>query len=334
MSRAEPPVTWLMPVKNGMPYLTETLDSIANQTYKDHKILVRDDGSTDATLEELKRWIPSRIPGQIFHGPSWGIGRSLAFLVEQADTEFCARIDGDDVNLPERLQKQVAFMLEHPEVGVVGSQIVTIDQDGNPLPRYDYDTEDAEIRWLSRYGCRVCHPATMLRRSVVLAIGNYRDVKYEDSDLWVRLSRVAEMANLPERLLRYRRLPGSYSGAIEDWLPVLRQTAVLHASALFPGISDPQRALDLWEATVPQKLTWRPKITHRARWRHLRDLKRSAVLLARETSKPDDYFTNTKAFREQYWLLRRRLLSRLGLSPLLWLRDRAVRLRDVGNRCW
>lgn len=333
MTRAEPPVTWLMPVKNGMPYLSETLDSIVKQTYKNYSILVRDDGSTDGTLDELKRWIPARIPGQIFTGPSLGIGRSLAFLVEQARTEFCARIDADDVNLPQRLERQVDFLIQHPKVGVVGSQIVTIDGSGNGLGEYDHETEDAEIRWLSRYGCRICHPAAMFRRSVVIAIGNYRDIaRYEDADLWLRMSRVAEMANLPERLLCYRRFSASVTGSVRDWLPVLREGALLNAATLFPGIADPEKAMDLWEATVPRRLTYASQVHHPAKLSHLRALKRSAVLLAREVRKPDNYFTDTESFREQYWLLRRRVLNRFGLGPLLRLRERVASRRALRNQ--
>jgi hypothetical protein len=328
MRHEQPPVTWLLPVKNGMPYLTATLESIANQTYTNHRILVRNDGSTDGTQEELERWIPSRIPGRIFSGTgSWGVGRSLAFLIEQADTELCARIDGDDINRADRLEKQVEFMLQHPQVGVVGSRITCIDEHGALLEESHHDTEDADIRWLMRYACRICHPTAMLRRSAVLAAGNYRSVKYEDSDLWIRMIPVAEMANLPECLLFYRYYPGSLTGGIRDWLPVLRQTAVLHASSLFPGVSDPEKALDLWDATAPSQVTWRPEITHPAKLRHLREFKRSAVLQAREVGKPDDYFTDTKIFQEQYWLLRRRFLKRLGLGPLLRLQDRAAGLR-------
>lgn len=330
MHGEHPWVTWLMPVRNGLPYLTATLESIARQTYKNHRILVRDDGSNDGTLEELKRWIPSRIPGQIFSGESWGVGRSLAFLVEQAETEFCARIDADDINAPERLEKQVAFLLEHPEVGVVGSRVQWIDENGVFLKRYDHDTKDAEIRWLTRYACRICHPAATLRRSVVLAAGNYRAVVYEDSDLWVRMMAITEMANLPDRLLFYRYYPGSATGGITDWLPVLRKTAVLHASSLFAGISDPERALDLWEASIPTQLTWRAENTHPVRFRHLREFKRSAVLEAKRAGKPDDYFTSTKWFQEQYWHLRRRLVRSLGLDFALSGRDLVAKFRRSG----
>jgi len=317
-----------MPVRNGMPYLPQTLESIANQTYRNHKLLVRDDGSTDDTLDELKRWVPSRIPGEIFSGPAMGVGRSLAFLVDQAKTEYCARIDGDDINMPDRLEKQVEFMRSHHKAGAVGSQVKLIDENGDPMEEYNFETEDAEIRWLTRYACRICHPTVMLRRSVVIMVGNYRNLSsYEDTDLWVRMSRIAELVNMPERLLCYRRFTGSVTGMVHDWLAFMRKGALLNAEIIFPGIKNAERAMDLWDATVPQSLSWAPEITHPAKLSHLRDLKRSAILMARESRKPDDYFTSTKVFREQYWLLKRRLLSRFGLAPLLRFRDRMASTR-------
>src|SRR5438270_212199 len=102
-------VTWLMPVKNGMPHLPATLQSIEAQTYQNWEVLVWDNGSTDGTLEELQRWIPSRLPGRIVSAEPLSLGTSLARLVEAAETELCARIDADDVNYRERLEKQEEF---------------------------------------------------------------------------------------------------------------------------------------------------------------------------------------------------------------------------------
>ncbi len=124
------PITWLLATKNSMPYLTATLESIATQTYRNHKVLAWDDCSTDGSLEELERWIPHRIPGRIFSGQSKRLGPCLAFLLEQADTELCARIDGDDVNLPTRLERQVEVMLKNPAIGVLGSYLEVIDGEG------------------------------------------------------------------------------------------------------------------------------------------------------------------------------------------------------------
>jgi glycosyltransferase involved in cell wall biosynthesis len=323
---AQPPVTWLLPVKNGMPYVTETLASITCQTYKNHTVLARDDGSTDNTLEELQRWIPSRVPGQVFSGPRLGVGRSLAFLVEQAETELCARIDADDVNLPRRLERQVDFMVAHPEVGVAGSYLRTIDETGAEGQLWTYETSDAEIRWLMRYACRIPHPAVMFRRAVVTQAGNYRDVTYkrdgcyEDWDLWQRMSTVTEMRNLPEVLVHYRRTAISMTGQVQDWMPVMRSFASRNAGSLFPGIRDPEAALELWEASVPLKFAGNnPRVPAKA-W-HLRRLRDSAKLLAAQCGKPADYFTETECFREQYYHLRRRLLRRWGAGPLLRVRE-------------
>ena len=115
---SQPAVTLLMPVFNGMPFLPETLESIERQDYKNWEIIVWDNGSTDGTLEELHRWIPTRLPGRVISGEPLKLGPSFARLVEAARSELCARIDADDVMFPKRLTMQVAFMQEHPEVGV------------------------------------------------------------------------------------------------------------------------------------------------------------------------------------------------------------------------
>ena len=302
-----------------MPYVSETLASIAAQTYKNHKTLVWDDCSTDGTLEVLREWIPDRIPGSIFVGRSLPLGPSLAFLVEQADTELCARIDADDINTPDRLEKQVAFLAEHPEIGVLGAHVRVIDENGTGQEIWHYESEEADLRWLSRWQARIPHTGATFRRSVVLAGGNYRDVKSEDQDLWFRLSLSTGLINYPEVLAFYRRTSTSMCGRVTDWLPDQRQVARDNASALFPNISDPEDALALWEVTHPDQFHLP------AKYRQLRKFERAAVLCARKACKPDDYFTNTSTFRTQRWHLKRRILERLGLGPLLRLRMRMAR---------
>jgi glycosyltransferase involved in cell wall biosynthesis len=311
-----PPVTWLLSTKNSMPYLPATLESIAAQTYRNHQVLAWDDCSTDGSLEELERWIPNRIAGQIFAGQSKRLGPSLAFLLEKADTEFCARIDGDDVNLPTRLERQVETMLQRPQLGVLGSYVEVIDEQGRHVDFWNYPPNDADARWLTRYSAQVAHPAVMLRRSLIQAAGGYQDFPYEDSDLWVRVCSIAEISNVPEVLLQYRRTGTSSTGTVIDWFPMLRQVAEANAASLFPGMPDPSRAMELWEATHPAGKE------QAVRLRHLQELKTAAVRLARQAGKPDEYFTETEAFRLQQYHLRRRALQRLGLSGLIRLRER------------
>jgi hypothetical protein len=280
-----------------------------------------------ASIEELKAWIPGRIPGKVLTGPALGLGRSLAFLVEEADTELCARMDGDDINAPERLERQVEFMLAHPQVGVLGSYARIIDRDGQETGAVDKrETDDAEVRWLTRYACRLRHPSVMFRRSVVLAAGNYRDViferdgTYEDWDLWLRLAKITEMRNLPEALLYYRRTQTSVTGWISDWFPVIKTVATTYAPELFPGVSNRAKALELWEASVPEQFRSGSCVVPARLW-HLMALRRTAERVALECGKPRNYFTKTEAFRAQSYWLRRRIMQRLGLGPLLRLRD-------------
>jgi cellulose synthase/poly-beta-1,6-N-acetylglucosamine synthase-like glycosyltransferase len=325
--RLNPPVTWLLSVKNGMPYLPLTLESIANQTYTNHKVLAWDDCSTDESIEELRRWIPSRIPGRIFEGKSLRLGPCLAFLVEQADTELCARIDADDIAQPYRLERQVAYMAEHPELGVLGSDAQLIDANGKELNLWHFPPNDADTRWLMRFNTRVLHPSLMFRRSAVLEAGNYPDFKYEDCVLWTRMSVGKwEIQNIPEPLIKYRRTSTSGTGLIEDWVPVNRQVAQFCASIIFPGIPDGAQAMALWEATRLDKGKIQTKL------RHLNALDKAAVAHARHVGKPDDYFLNCDGYKEQRYHVRRRILESFGLGILIRLRGRLARsgVRPLG----
>ncbi len=205
ITKFNPPVTWLLPVKNGMPYLTETLASIEAQTYKHWEILVWDNGSTDGTIEELKKWIPARLPGRLIIDRPLDLGESLARMVEICETELCARIDADDINLPERLEKQLEFLADCPETAVLGSWIYAIDQQGS--------TKDLQTRPLAHDDIIhqmltqnvLVHPSVILRKSAILAAGNYRNLNYiEDLDLWLRIARSHKLRNIDIPLIKYR----------------------------------------------------------------------------------------------------------------------------------
>ena len=330
-SEEQPCVTWLLSVKNSLPFLRQTLESIRSQTYENHKLLVWDDCSTDGTLEELQRWVPELIPGRIFSGRSLRLGASLAFLVEQADTELCARIDGDDVNLPQRLERQVAFMQAHPEVGALGSLTEHIDEHGHQRPAWSYPLEDADIRWRSRWQPSLCHPTVMFRRSAVLAAGNYRDFQVEDFDLWMRMSLLTEFHNLAEPLVQYRRYESSLTGQVDDFFPLELRTATLNAPVLFSGITDTTKALNLWRAAHPYRHGPAGRLSPigaRDGFRDLKNLVSAAAAFARQVGKPDDYFLNTKVCNDQLYCMRRNLFQNCGLGMLYILRARLIARRQ------
>ena len=199
-------VTWLIPIKNGMPYLPETLASIEAQTYKNWEVLVWDNGSTDGTIEELAKWIPNRLPGKIIVGRPLTVGSSLARMVEICETELCARIDADDLNFPKRLEQQLAFLSNHPEIAVLGSQIDLIDEKGLPkeyLLPMPIKHNDILHEMLLRDP--ISHPSVIFRRSAILQVGNYQDLpNIEDYDLWLRVANQFKIANLEAPLVKYR----------------------------------------------------------------------------------------------------------------------------------
>jgi hypothetical protein len=306
------PVTWLMAVRNGMPFLRDTLRSIAAQTYREHSMLVWNDASDDGTLEELQNWIPSRIPGKIITGACFRLGMNLSVLVEEAKTEFCARIDADDVSAPSRLERQVAHMLAHPAVVALGTQVKLIDAQGKPLEgAWICPCEDAEARWRARWRSPLAHPSVMLRRSAVLRAGNYRDLHPEDGEFWIRLSRFGEIYNLPEELVQYRRHGSSLSAGQGDYYDWELRTAHAAGSHLFPGIP-PDRAVALWKATHPREC----RAGAKPRLKDLIQHQRAARLLAWECGKPLDYFQQTRTFIDQRYWLRRNLLRRLGMMAV------------------
>jgi GT2 family glycosyltransferase len=203
-----PRVTWLLPVRNGMPFLTDTLSSIEKQTYPNWEVLAWDNGSTDGTVDELRRWIPSRLAGRVVVDQPLALGAARARLVEAAATEYCAWIDADDISAPHRLARQVDFLDTHPHVAAVGSHIAVIAADGSSqgdMVRFPLSDDGIVIDMLKGPG--LAQPAVLFRRSAVLAAGNYRDVgpvNVEDYDMWLRLAVTGRLANIDDVLLKYR----------------------------------------------------------------------------------------------------------------------------------
>lgn len=258
-------VTWLLPVRDGMPYLTETLASIEAQTYRDWEVFAWVNGSSDGTLEELHRWIPGRLPGRIVASQPTSYGEAVGRMIAGADTEFCALIHADDVNAPNRLERQVSFLEAHPEIALVGSRYQVIDECSQPVagvggPGHRYTKHDDIVHMMlmeSPLGC----PTVLFRRSAVLDIGNHRSVPLvEDYDLWMRLAVHHTLATLPDPLLRYRSHERSATAlATKQNLVVSAATACFAQNALpLFGLSEAE-ARRLREQRLPFALPtlWR-----------------------------------------------------------------------------
>jgi hypothetical protein len=130
--------------------------------------------------------------------------------------KYIARMDADDVSLPERFAKQVEFLENHPETVIVGTAIELIDGRGRRLLRPPAKTSDEVLqRELLEGNSGISHPTAMLRREAMVAAGGYDPETFpaEDLDLWLRLAEVGKLANLPDALVRYRVHSNSISSS-------------------------------------------------------------------------------------------------------------------------
>jgi len=295
-----PKVCWIMPVRNAGATLDEALASIAAQDYPKHELLVWDDGSTDDTPDILRRWLGRELPGRLIGSGRVGIGRALARLVVASDSELLARADGDDLNAPHRLTRQAEYLTEHRKVGVLGTQMRDLET-GEAMTHLP--TADADIRWALRFSNPVNHPTVMLRRSAVLEVGNYRDLRPgQDYDLWVRMAMICRFANLPEPQVSYRVHAGSVSEAQRGdggaSFYKLRDTLV---DRLLPG-TEPGAAVRLLHLV---RNTEDLRVTED----DLRRFRGAAMLAARACRYDPSYFMQTAQFKRQESNLRTRHLK-------------------------
>jgi len=204
-----PSISVAMSVYNGERFLAAAIESVVQQTFDDFEFLVLDDGSRDGTRQIIETYAHSdrRIRG-IFR-ENRGLVASLNQLLHEARAPLVARMDADDLCQPERFTRQHAFLEAHPGVGVVGTWTEDIDEAGAPYTVIAPDHPLDHDQFLAAIEDRqplLCHPAVMFRRDIVLAAGGYRAAfrHCEDLDLWLRLAAQTKIANIPERLLRYR----------------------------------------------------------------------------------------------------------------------------------
>ena len=184
-----PKVSVIMGIHNCEQTLREAVDSICRQTYTNWELILWDDGSTDETYEMAKQYAaedPARI--YAFHdGQNRRLSHALNECLRHATGELIARMDGDDLSRPDRLEKQVRYLQEHPETDLVGTQMNRFDESGyTGVLRAPLQPEPEMLR----SGTPIHHATIMTYRSVYEALGGYTESEtvegVEDVDLWFR----------------------------------------------------------------------------------------------------------------------------------------------------
>ncbi len=201
-----PSISVLMPVYNASAFLREAIESILDQTFCDFELLIFNDASNDDSALLIKSFNDSRI--RFFSSEfNQGYVHHLNEGIQLARGKYIARMDADDISEKERLEKQFNFMESHPEVGICGAQVVTINETGVfQAMGYHYHT-DAELRIRLLSDSCFAHPLVMIRKSILIENKLYYKAELmpaEDYAMWVELSLISCLANLPDFLLRYR----------------------------------------------------------------------------------------------------------------------------------
>jgi glycosyltransferase involved in cell wall biosynthesis len=209
-----PAVSVLLPVYNAERYLREAIESVLCQTFGDFELLMLDDGSTDDSAAILWEYELKDRRVHVFSRENRGLPSTLNELIGKARGRYLARMDQDDICLPNRFENQVAFLSANTEHVLVGGWIEQINEAGQPIGIVRTPCAHDDIdRFNLRGRCSVWHPTAMMTKKAVLAIAAY-DIELEaaeDLDLWLRLAEVGKIANLEHTVLRYRLHDNSLS---------------------------------------------------------------------------------------------------------------------------
>lgn len=234
-----------MPVRDGGPWVREAVDSVLAQDFDAFELIAVDDGSTDDTPAILADAAARDARVRVLRPEGRGLVAALTCAVAAAQGDYIARLDADDVAAPGRLGRQVAVMESRPALGLLGSWADKIDRSGAPIGRLTPETDPQKLAGLLARTNPFIHSSLMLRTALVRRLGGYRAAfeAAEDYDLWLRIAETAEVANLPEALIRYRWHPGNVTQRKEVRQCFSVRLAQHAAAARRAGRPDPAAAL-------------------------------------------------------------------------------------------
>lgn len=230
-------ISVLMGIYNCAPYLQEALDSLYAQTYQDFKIILCDDGSIDDTYAIAERNAVGH-PNVVLirNERNMGLNYTLNHCLEYADTEYIARMDGDDISLPERFEKEIVFLDSHPEYAVVSVPMIYFDENGDFMIGHGRGEVKAEdfIK-----GTPVCHAPCMARTDVIKSVGGYsvdnKLLRVEDYHLWFKVFSAGQKLYMMNEPL-YKMRDDRDAVARRNWMTRRNEAYVKHMGYKMIGL--------------------------------------------------------------------------------------------------
>lgn len=211
----EPVISVIMPVFNCAQFLDLAIESILSQTFTDFEFIIINDGSTDDTEKVIQKYSDPRIR-YVRNASNQGLVYSLNKGIDLARGEFVARMDGDDISTPDRFELQTEYLRLHPDVTLLSTTVLLIDESGKPSGVWQHDSAKisaGEIRSFLPFNNCIAHPSIMAPRFV---LNRYRyrpeQSQSEDYDLWLRMAAEGELIHkLKEPKVLHRLVSGSYT---------------------------------------------------------------------------------------------------------------------------
>lgn len=251
-----PKISVVMAVYNGDRFLKQAIDSILTQTFTDFEFIVINDGSTDETSDILAHYSKSDSRLQVYNQTNQGFIASLNRGCSLARAKYIARLDADDVAFQDRLERQLRFLEQNPDVALLGGAMVVIDTECNKIATWHYPLTDAQIKQVILRVDPFGHSAVVIRKDAFEKIGGYgKAFGYAgDYDLWLRIAEQNKVANLADGVTYYRLHPGQVSMKHLQQQVITTIGAQIAAKERKIGHADPLSDVELITETLLTKL--------------------------------------------------------------------------------
>jgi len=213
-NRSSPLVSVLIPAHNAATTLHASVRSILRQSWTNLEVIVVDDGSTDETTAVLERLATSDARVRRLHQPNQGVAAALNTGLRQCSGHYVARMDADDISLPWRIRRQVAFMERNPDVAASGTGILPFQTNPHRLGMpASFPQDDVGVRTRLMFNPPIMHPTAIIRRDIVDTDDFYDPgiLEAQDYALWTRLARRHRLSNISDICVCYRRTTASIS---------------------------------------------------------------------------------------------------------------------------
>ncbi len=202
------PISVVMSVYNGERYLALAIESILKQTFTDFEFIIVDDGSTDRSLKIIRKYEKKDSRIRVLIQENQGLAAALNNGAALARGKYIARMDDDDISLPQRLALQYEFMESHPEVSASGGSVILINKWGDEYNQWTPEIDPSKIddNHIKSGATSLFHPSTIIRKTSLAEVNWYStDLRYaQDLDLWLKLGERGILTNLPDALIKYR----------------------------------------------------------------------------------------------------------------------------------